>query len=103
MRRQNDLGSQRLGSVHRGVEVVDLEPQRGAVPIRPRRGITDLPVVVLDVKRMELENELPVVQEALILAAPMPALTPEKLLVEATAQLDVADGDQRLRTHRGSV
>lgn len=95
VRHQNDLSLQRLGTVHSCVEVVDLKPECGTVPVWTRRGISDLPVMVLNIKRMELKNELAIVQQALRLTASAPAFATEKLLINATAQLDVVYGDAR--------
>jgi len=39
------------------VEVVDLEPERHAVAVRPRWGVSDPAVVVLDVEAVQLQHE----------------------------------------------
>src|SRR5580704_18064861 len=100
MRRQNDLSLERLGARDGGVEVVDLEPERDAVSVRARRGLTDLPMVVLYLERVQLEDEPPVADEALILVAAVVTRAAEQPLVEAAASLHVGDRDQRLRAHR---
>jgi hypothetical protein len=51
-----------LGALDRIVEVVDLEPERDAVAVRPRRRVADPAVVVPDVEAVQLQHERPVAE-----------------------------------------
>jgi hypothetical protein len=68
-----------------------------------RRGVADFAAVMLDIEGMQLEHERPVAKQPFVLIATVPALTAEKLLVEATASPDIRHRDQRLGTHHREV
>jgi hypothetical protein len=57
VRREHDVGTKSRRALDRFVEVVDLEPERYAVPVRPGRGVADPAVVVLDVEAVQLQHE----------------------------------------------
>jgi hypothetical protein len=67
MRCQDHLGAQSTGAFHRGVEIVDLEPQQDAVAVRAGVRITDRAVVVIDFPVVQLEDQLVVGDETLVL------------------------------------
>jgi hypothetical protein len=60
VRREHDVGTKPCGALDRIVEIVDLEPERHAVAVRPRRGVADPAVVVLDVEAVQLQHERPI-------------------------------------------
>jgi hypothetical protein len=93
MTRENDLGVQFLGASDRGVEVVNLEPQKHAVAIGFVRRVPDWQVVMLDVEPMELKNQYGIGNEPLVLGSAMGAPTPEETLIPAATRFDVGDGD----------
>jgi hypothetical protein len=100
---QHDLSPLRLRTANGGIEVLHLEPQRDAVAVGARRGIANLAVMVLDIEGMQLEHKRAVANQSLVLVATVPALAPEKLLVEAAAPHDIRHRDQRLGTHGREV
>jgi hypothetical protein len=100
VRRLRDLGVERLSATDSGVEIVDLEPERYAVPVWAQLGIADSPMVVLDGKVVQLQHERSVPNQTLVLLSTVAALTAEQVLVPATAPWYIGDRDQRLWTHR---
>ena len=71
---QNDLGVQMDGTVSGAVEVVYLEPQQHTVAEWNRR-IPDRGMCVLAFPTVQLEDQLPVSDEAFVGGSPMRALT----------------------------
>jgi hypothetical protein len=103
VRREDDLSSQLVRATDGSVEVIDLEPQRKTIPVGLGRRITDLAVMMLDVKRVQLEHEPAIAKQPFVLLPTMPALAAEKHLVEATTPRDISHRDQRLGTHGREV
>src|SRR4051794_28057778 len=99
VRRQHEVGVERFSAANRVVEIVDLEPERDAVPVRPRRWVADWAMVMLDSEAMQLEHETSVAKQALVFLSTVPAVTTEQLLIPTTAPRNVGDRDQRLRSH----
>src|SRR3954454_22090266 len=99
VRRQHDVGVERFSAANRVVEIVDLEPERDAVAVRPRRWVADWAMVMLDSEAMQLEHEASVAKQALVFLSTVPAVTTEQLLIPTTAPRNVGDRDQRLRSH----
>jgi len=99
VRRENNLGVKLRRPLDCVVEVVDLEPQCHTVAVWPRRGIADLPMVMLDIEAVKLQHECSVAEQAFVLIAAVPALASEQLPVPTTAPRDVCDRDQGLRAH----
>lgn len=54
---QNNFGSQLGDAGDRCIEVVDFKPQEHAIAIGPVIRIADWPVVVLDLKAVQLEDQ----------------------------------------------
>ena len=57
MAREDHLGLHFRSAGHGGVEVVDFEPQQQAVAVGLVLRVTDRPVVMLDLKAVELEDQ----------------------------------------------
>jgi hypothetical protein len=94
----DDIGAKRLGATNNLIEIVDLEPERDAVAVRPQRRIADPAVVVFDVEVVQLQHERSVAEQTLVLLPAVAALATEQLLVPATAAWDIGDADQGLGT-----
>jgi hypothetical protein len=65
MRGPRNFGLERFGALDGSVEVVDLEPQSDAVPIRSRRRVADPAVVMLELEAVELQQKRPVANQTL--------------------------------------
>jgi len=85
VRGENDLGLQITCASHGVVEVVDLEPHEDAVARGLRAGITEVGVIVLDVPRVQLEDQPIAGDEALVLASPVCARASEQPLIPRLA------------------
>src|SRR5262249_39324157 len=92
--------SQLRDTLHRGIEVVDFEPQENAVPVRLVLRVADRPVVMRDPEAMQLKDEPAVRDQSLVLGPAMGAPAAKKALVPPAAGLDVVDRDQGLRAHQ---
>jgi hypothetical protein len=57
VRRAHQVSIKRFSATDSVVEVVDLEPERDAVPVRSRQRIADPAVVMLEVEVMQLQDE----------------------------------------------
>ena len=88
---------------HRGIEVVDLEPEEHAVAVRLIVAVTDWPVMMFNLEMVELENQGAVRNEPFVVRAAVRALTTEQALIPPAAGFDVGDGDERLWTHDGGM
>jgi hypothetical protein len=96
---QDDLRLHLGHSRHRGVEVVDFEPEQEAVAIRSVGRVPYRPVVVFDLEAVELKDEDAIADQALIFRAAVCALTAKQPLIPPAAGLDIGDGDEWLGPH----
>jgi hypothetical protein len=104
MRLLDNLRPERASAFDRRVEVVHLEPEQNAVPVRGRIGFDQI-VVLLLVPGVELKDQPSLAEQAIIDLGVLVAaetVDVEELAVPATAGPDVSYGDQRLRAHRHS-
>jgi hypothetical protein len=99
MTRQNNLCFQFGDTSHSGIEVVDFKPQEYAVAIRLVIGITDWPVVVSDLKTVQLEDEHTMRNQSLIDRTTVCAPTAQQALIPLAARFDIGHRDEGLRTH----
>jgi hypothetical protein len=93
------LHSHRLSACHRGVEVVNLEPQQDTVSVGCGFRVTDGAMVVVHLPAMQLQDQPVTSDEPLIIGSPMRAPAAEELLIPSTARLHVPDTDERLCAH----
>lgn len=100
MARQDDLGFQFGGTGESCIEVVDFKPQEYAVSIGLVVRITDRPVVVFDLKAVQLEDQHAIGDEPLVFCPAVRALTTEEALVPPAARLDICHRDKGLGTHQ---
>jgi hypothetical protein len=101
-RLQEHLRLQGIGSLHRSIEVIDLEPQEDSVP-RPSFLRIDEVRVLLFIPSMQLKDESTAAKEAVIEVRMIAAhglgraLGPQELRVPSATRRDIADSDQWLR------
>jgi hypothetical protein len=100
--RSYSLRLQVRGARDRRIEVVHFKPEQDAVSMC-QVGVADGTVMVLHIPGVQLKDELAVQNEPLILRASMPTLTPEQILIPATAGLNIAHANQWLWTHMKSL
>ena len=84
----------------RRVDVVNLEPQEDAVAIRPGIGISDRTVGVFDIPPVQLKDQRPLPDEALVFRATVIAPTAQQPLAPSAARLDIAYTNEGLMTHK---
>jgi hypothetical protein len=100
MARQDDFGFQFGDTGNSSIEVVDFKPQQYAVAIRLVLRITDRPMVVFDLKAVQLEDQRTIRDQTLIFRTAVRALTAEEALVPPATRFDVGHRDEGLRTHQ---
>src|SRR6185312_176631 len=100
--RHNHLDGHLVGALHNSVEVIDLEPEQETVAVGLIVAIGDGTVVVFGLEAVKLQHEAILEAEALVARAAVVAAETKKALVPTAAGLDVSDGDEGLRAHRGS-
>ena len=103
MARQNNLGFKFGDTDERGIEVVDFKPQKYAIAIRLVLGIADRPVVMLDLKPVQLQNQDSLKNQPFIFLPAVVALTAKKSLIPPAAGFDISYGNQGLRRMTGSA
>jgi hypothetical protein len=54
----NDLNFFRIGTIRRGIEIVNFEPEQDSMSVRPGLGISDRAIMVPHILSVELENQL---------------------------------------------
>ena len=96
MARFDDLSFHLFGTPNRGVEIVQFKPKKNTISIRPKFGIPEWAVMVLDVPIVQLENQLSVRDQSLIMRPAVAALTTKKTLIPTTARLDVMHANEGL-------
>ena len=70
---QDELDSHFRGALHDRVEVIHLEPEQDTVAVGSIGWIADGAVMMLDVKAVQLQDELAIPHELLIVAAAVSA------------------------------
>ena len=103
MARFDDLSFHLFGTRNRGVEIVQFEPKENSISIRPKFGIPEWTVMVLDVPIVQLEDQLSLPNQSLIIRPAVAALTAEEPLIPTTARLDVMHANEGLKTHLYSL
>src|SRR5262249_28915484 len=99
--RQDDFRLEGGDAGQGSIEIVDLKPQQHAVAIGLVVWIADGPVVMFDVKAVQLEDERAIVRDqALIFRTAVITAAAEETLVPAAAGFNVGDGDEGLGTHQ---
>ena len=96
MARFDDLSFHLFGTRNRGVEIVQFKPKKNSIAIRPKIGIPEWTVMVLDVPVVQLEDQISARDQSLIIRPAVVALTAEETLIPTTARLDVMHADEGL-------
>jgi hypothetical protein len=100
MARQNNFGFQLGDTGDRCLEVVDFKPQEHSVPVGLVIRIADWPVVVFDLKAVQLEDQHTLRRDqSLIFRPAVVAPTVEESLVPTAAAFDISYRNQGLGTH----
>ena len=96
MARFDDLSFHLIGTRNRGVEIVQFKPKENTISIRPKFGIPEWTMMVLDVPIVQLEDQLSVPDQSLIIRPAVGALTAKEPLIPTTAGLDVMHANEGL-------
>ena len=96
MARFEDVSSHLVGPRDGGVKVVQFEPEENAVAIRPKFGVPEWAVMVLDLPIVQLEDQRSVRDQSLVVGPAVVALTAKEALIPATARFDVVYANERL-------
>jgi hypothetical protein len=99
MRRHHDIDAHLCTSTDRFVEIINLEPQQDTVSIGAVVRLTDVTVIVLDLKAVQLHHKPISLNQAFVVGAAVVATDAEQLLVPTAACLNVSGTDERLRVH----
>jgi hypothetical protein len=98
----NHLDLHFFGTGHSCIEIVEFKPQQHAVSMRQIL-VTDCTVIVSHVPAVQLQDQSPIRNKALVLWPAVCALTAEHTLIPATACFDVTHANQWLWAHWNSV
>ena len=96
MARFDDLSFHRFGARNRGVEIVQFKPKENTISIRPKLGIPEWTVMVLDVPIVQLEDQISLRDQSLIIRPAVAALTAKQTLIPTAARLDVMHANEGL-------
>jgi hypothetical protein len=96
MSRFDDLSFHLFGTRNRGVEIVQFKPKENTISIRPKFGIPEWTVLVLDVPIVQLEDQISLRDQSLIIRPAVAALTAKETLIPTTARLDVVHANEGL-------
>jgi hypothetical protein len=99
MTRPNNLRLQLRGTSQGVIEVVNLEPEKDAIPGCDVR-VPDRTMMMLHIPAMQLKNKPAVCNKTVIMRATMITLTTKEPLIPATARFNVAHANKWLWTHR---
>lgn len=95
----DDLNLHFLGAGHGAIEVVEVEPEEHAIPVRLHICITDRPVMVLDFPLVQREDHCAARDRSLIFRAAVRALGTEEALVPSAARFDITHANEGLWSH----
>jgi 2-keto-4-pentenoate hydratase len=97
----NDLRIHFIGASNSCIEVIDLKPQKNAIPVGLVTRITNRPVVMFDLESMQLKDQDAIRDEPLILCATVRTSAAKQALAPAAACLDIAHRNAWLGTKVG--
>ena len=94
----DNLGVHVRGTSHGGIEFVDLQlkPEEHAVSVWFKTGIADGAMIVVGLPIVQLQDQPPAGNEALVVGPAMGTLTAKQTLKPATARFDIAYADEGL-------
>ena len=96
---QHDLDTHFGNSPHHRIEVIHLEPEQHTIAVRPVGGIADGTVMMLDLKAVQLQDELAILHQLLIVPAAVSSAAAQQMLIPPAAGFDIRDTDERLGAH----
>jgi hypothetical protein len=96
MARFDHLSLHLFGTRNGGVEIVQFKPKENTISIRPKFGIPEWTVMVLDVPIVQLEDQISMGDQSLIIWPAVVALTAKETLIPTTARLDVMHANEGL-------
>src|SRR6185437_11686321 len=103
MARQQDFDTHFHRTLHDRVEVFHFKPEQHTIAIRSVVGIADGTVVMLDVKTVQLQNELTVLHQLLILRASVNSTAAQQALIPLAAGLYIRNANEWLGAHAPSL
>ena len=89
----------RPGAVHRGIEIVNLEPEQHSVSVRLGFRIAYRAMMVLHIPSVELKDQLAADNEAFVIPPSVGTLTTEQSLIPLAARLNVVHANEGLWIH----
>jgi hypothetical protein len=99
MARQHNLNYHLGGALHYRVKIFHLEPEQHPIAIRSVVAITDGPMMMLDLKTVQLQDELTVLHQLLVLPATVISTAAQQALIPLAAGFDICDANERLGAH----
>lgn len=92
----DDLSIHPFGPRNRSVEIIQFKPKENTVSIRPKFGIPEQTVMVLDVPIVQLEDQISVRDQSLIIRPAVITLTAKETLIPTTARFDIMNANEGL-------
>ena len=99
MARQHRLDTHFGGAQHYRIEILHLEPEQNAIAVGSVGAIADGAMMMLDIKTVQLQDELTILHQLLILPAAVSSAAAQQALIPLAAGFDIRNTDQRLWTH----
>jgi hypothetical protein len=96
---QNNLNLHLDDALHDCVKIFHLEPKQHTIAVGFVSAIADGAVMVLDLKAVQLQDELAILHQLLILPAAMSPAATEQALIPAAAGFNIGDTDEWLGVH----
>ena len=96
MARFYDLSLHLFGTRNGGVKIVQFKPKENTISIRPKFGIPEWTMMMLDVPIVQLEDKVSVRDQSLIIRPAVAALTAKETLIPTAARLDVMHANEGL-------
>ncbi len=100
---QHNFHAHLSGALQNRVKVVHFEPEQDAVSVRLVIGIANRSMMVINFKAVQLKDQLAIRNQLLVLGPSMKTPAAQQALVPSAAGFDIGYGDERLRTHCGSI
>jgi len=100
---QHHLNPHFDGALHYCIEVLHLEPEQHTIAVGSVGAIANGPVMVLDFKAVQLQDDLAILYQLLILPAAVRPAAAEQALIPPAAGFDIRDTNERLGVHGPSL
>ena len=96
---QHDLCAHFGSALHCRVEVIHLEPEQHTISVGSVGAIAEGAVMMLDLKAVQLQDELAILHHLLILPAAVSSAAVQQALIPPAAGFNIRDADERLGAH----